>query len=113
MSTATLTRSGLTEAMRLLQAARDRQLVAVTDVVDRAHLVWASLESEATAAETQMVKDMLAAGWAQLGDYDQTVPWYGGTQAHGRRVLPTERGLSALDRWNLCDTVSGGWAGVS
>jgi hypothetical protein len=118
--TATLTRheTGMAPAMRMLDAAGCRRLVAVTDVVDRAHLMWLAPGQEPTEApveECQLVKDLLAAGLAQLGDFDQTLPWYGGTHAHGKHVLPTVRGLAALERWRLygTETATAGWAGVS
>jgi hypothetical protein len=107
--------TGLADAMRMLDAAGHRQLVAITDVVDRAHLMWVPEHTEGTSLECQLVKDLLATGLAQLGRFDEPLPWYGGARVHGKRVLATERGLAALERWRLYGehTATTGWAGVA
>lgn len=85
------------KAKDLLRAATELELVAVTDIVDRAHLVRLRGDDvvEAAAEEARLVQGLIDAGLAQLGEVPLVVPWYGG-EARGVRVLATEKGLTAL-----------------
>jgi hypothetical protein len=96
------------EYAELLQAAGSRRLLAITDVVDRAHMLWLAPDgsgTEATAAQCRLVRALLAEGLAQLGTVSETVPWYGG-EAHGLRVLPTEQGRILLRLWQDTELAS-------
>jgi hypothetical protein len=87
--------------MELLQAAADRRLVGLTDVLDRAHVVWLEPDSssvEASARDTRLVVELLREGLVQRGEQQVTVPWYGAGHAHGVRLLPTDRGRRVLGR---------------
>jgi hypothetical protein len=87
--------------LELLQAARDRLLIGLTDVVDRAHVVWVEPDHsmpEASAADTHQVQQLMVAGLLQLGERLESVPWYGDSTAHGLRILPTQDGLVVLER---------------
>ncbi|GLZ43522.1 hypothetical protein Acsp05_71460 [Actinokineospora sp. NBRC 105648] len=99
----------------LLGYARDRRLLAVTDVVDRPHVLWTAADGTATElapVEAEAVRQMVihavlpdslspygethSRRLVQLGAAVESLPWHGQT-AHGRRVLLTDTGRAVLD----------------
>lgn len=91
----------MTPLSDLLSDACRRELVLVTDVIDRTHIVRmphvADAATDLSRADCQQVMGLIDAGLVQLGDVAVLVPWYGGETAHGYRLLPTEHGLALAD----------------
>jgi hypothetical protein len=91
----------MTPLADLLSDACRRDLVLVTDVIDRTHIVRMSqLDNNTTdlsRVDCQQVAGLIDAGLAQVGEVAVQVPWYGGETAHGYRLLPTRLGLARLE----------------
>jgi hypothetical protein len=85
----------------LLQAAAERRLIGIVDVIDRPHVVWQEPDgstSEVDARDARQVVELMSGGLVQFGDRLEAVHWYGGGLAHGKRLLPTTQGRLVLER---------------
>jgi hypothetical protein len=92
--------TAMTSLVDLLPAACRRELVLVTDVIDRIHIVWippVGATADLSRVDCEQVTGLVDAGLVQVGDVAVEVPWYGGATAHGYRLLPTEAALKRLE----------------
>jgi hypothetical protein len=100
---------GLARPMELLAEASERRLVAITDKLDRPHLLRLPENTEASREDVLYVLQLLRAGLARLGaELPAPLPWSDGSEVHGRSVVPTQEGLTALGRWPL-SRYDAGW----